>query len=46
MGTIGHEIKTEKVSQSIWHKIENDKIIHPLDGDQELDERGLGYVAP
>ena len=27
---------------TMWHEIENDKIIHPLKGDQ----RGLGYVAP
>ena len=31
---------------TMWHEIENDKIIHPLEGDQELGERGLGYVAP
>ena len=30
----------------MWHEIENDKIVHPLKGDQELGERGLGYVAP
>ena len=23
---------------TIWHEIENDKIIHPLEGDQELGE--------
>ena len=31
---------------TIWHEIENDKSIHPLESDQELGERGLGYVAP
>ena len=31
---------------TIWREIEDDKINHPLKGDQELCQRGLGYVAP
>ena len=30
---------------TIRHEIENDKIIHPLKGNQELGEQGLGYVT-
>ena len=44
---LGMRLRTQIVQVGTkWHVIENDKIILPLEGDQELGQRGLGYVAP
>ena len=39
-------VQISDIVGTIWHEIENYKVIHPLKGDQELCQRGLGYVAP